>query len=103
MTPTATNRRPSAIDALGEGLAHMRAHLFPFRLGGWILLGFVALLENCGSGAGEVAARRRFVGRDPIGSDPAEWLESSFAWIAAHMVILVTILMVAMVLSLVVM
>ena len=30
MSPSAKSRNPSAIDALGEAVAHMREKLFPF-------------------------------------------------------------------------
>jgi hypothetical protein len=99
MSVSAASRKvPSALDALGEAISHMRAKLFPFSFMGWLTLGFVSLLESCGPGGGGGGARNRF--NPGSFDDSAELIESSLAWIAAHMVIFVGALMVAMVLSL---
>jgi hypothetical protein len=100
---TASTRRPSAIDALGEAISHMRAKLFPFSFGGWITLGFVSLLDSCGSGGGGTSGMQNRMGGGP-GSygEPTRILESIFGWIAAHMFIFVGVLMGLMVISLVV-
>jgi hypothetical protein len=99
VTASAPNRAPSAIDALGEAISHTRHKLFPFNFAGWITLGFVSLLESCGSGSGTGSLQNRI---DAPGSlkGPAQALETIFAWIAAHMVIFVSGLMVVMLLSL---
>lgn len=99
MTPSASNRRPSAIDALGEAVSHMREKLFPFSFVGWITLGFVSLLESCGSGGGTSGMQNR-VGSPGSIEDPTRAVESIFAWIAEHMILFVTVLMVVMLLSL---
>lgn len=100
MTPSASSRKaPSAVDALAEAISHMREKLFPFSFVGWITLGFVSLLESCGSGSGGGGLQNRLDRPGSFG-DPTELAESALAWIAAHMVIFVTVLMVAMVLSL---
>lgn len=100
MTASASNRRPpSAIDALGEAISHMREKLFPFSFAGWITLGFVSLLESCGSGSSTGGLQNR-VGRPGSYEDPTRIAESAFAWIAAHMIIFVGALMGLMVVSL---
>ena len=99
---TASTRRPSAVDALGEAISHMRAKLFPFSFVGWVTLGFVALIESCGSGGGGTSFQNRMGGGSP-GSyeDPTRFVEWVFGWIAAHMLVFVAGLMVLMALSLV--
>lgn len=100
MTASASTRRaPSAIDALGEAISHMRAKLFPFSFVGWITLGFVSLLESCGSGSGGGGLQNRMNGPGSF-EDPTQLAESALAWIAAHMIIFVSALMAVMVLSL---
>lgn len=101
MSPSAKSRNPSAIDALGEAISHMREKLFPFSFAGWITLGFVSLLESCGSGSGGGGLRDKLNGSDsgPL-PDPATLIETAFGWIAAHMILFVSILMVVMLLSL---
>ena len=100
MTPSASTRKaPSAIDALGEAISHMREKLFPFSFVGWITLGFVSLLESCGSGSGGGGLQNR-VGQPGSYEDPTRLAEAALAWIAAHMIIFVSVLMVVMVLSL---
>lgn len=100
MTASASTRRaPSAIDALGEAISHMRAKLFPFGFVGWITLGFVSLLESCGSGSGGGGLQNRMNGPGSF-EDPTQLAESALAWIAAHMIIFVSALMAVMVLSL---
>lgn len=100
MTPSASIRKaPSAIDALGEAISHMREKLFPFSFAGWITLGFVSLLESCGSGSGGGGLQNK-MSRPGSYEDPTQLAEDALAWIAAHMIIFVSVLMVAMVLSL---
>ncbi len=100
MTASASTRRaPSAIDALGEAISHMRAKLFPFSFVGWITLGFVSLLESCGSGSGGGGLQNRMNGPGSF-EDPTQLAESALAWIAAHMILFVSALMAVMVLSL---
>jgi hypothetical protein len=77
----------------------MRAKLFPFSFVGWITLGFVSLLESCGSGSGGGGLQNRMSGPGSF-EDPTQLAESALAWIAAHMIIFVSALMAVMVLSL---
>ncbi len=99
MTASASNRRPSAIDALGEAISHMREKLFPFSFVGWITLGFVSLLESCGSGSGAGGVKNPIGGRGSY-EDPATLLESAVGWINAHMILFVSVLMMVMLVSL---
>jgi hypothetical protein len=100
MIPSASSRKaPSAIDALGEAISHMREKLFPFNFVGWVTLGFVSLLESCGSGSGGGGLQNRMTGPRSF-EDPTRIAESALAWVAAHMIIFVSALMVVMVLSL---
>ena len=100
MIASASGRKaPSAIDALGEAISHMREKLFPFSFAGWVTLGFVSLLESCGSGSGGGGLQNR-MSRPGSLEDPTRLAEAALAWIAAHMIIFVSVLMVAMVLSL---
>ena len=108
MTASAQNRRPSAVDALGEAISHMRARLFPFSFMGWLTLAFVSLLESCGSSGGTgtpPGSGNALGGRwgGPSGSveDPVHLMENLFAWVAAHMILLVGVLLAVMLVSLV--
>jgi len=102
MTPTASPRSPSAIDALGEGISHMREKLFPLNFVGWITLGFVSLLESCGSGGGG-GVQNNFPSGPGSYEDPTRLIEQGLAWIAGHMFIFVSILMGIMLIALVIM
>lgn len=99
MTASATNRRLSVIDALGEALSHTRAKLFPFSFGGWLTLAFVSLFESCDLSSGGTSARERIA---PPGrfDDPTGILDTVSGWIAAHMIIFVTLLIGGMIVSL---
>lgn len=101
MSPSAPSRNPSAIDALGEAFSHMREKLFPFSFLGWVTLGFVSLLESCGSGSGSGGVRNN-LGGGPSGplEDPVAMIESAFGWIAEHMILFVSVLMMVMLVSL---
>ena len=104
MSPSAKSRNPSAIDALGEAVSHMRAKLFPFSFMGWVTLGFVSLLESCGSGSGSGGMQNKLGngGSGPL-QDPVAMIEAAFGWIAEHMILFVSVLMGLMLISLVVM
>jgi len=103
MASAATKAAPSAISALGEAVSHMGAKLFPFNFVGWITLGFVSLLESCGSGSGTGGVQNRLgdaAGGPGSVGDPIRFIEQAFAWIASHMLVIVAALMAIMVLSL---
>ncbi len=102
MSPSGPYRSPSAIDALGEGISHMRAKLFPFSFVGWVTLGFVSLLESCGSGSSG-GVQNRFPSGSGSYEDPTQLVEGALAWIASHMILFVSVLMGVMLLSLVIM
>ena len=102
MSPSGPHRSPSAIDALGEGISHMREKLFPFSFVGWVTLGFVSLLESCGSGSGG-GIRNNFPSGSGPYEDPTHLVEGALAWIASHMILFVSILMGVMLISLVIM
>lgn len=104
MSPSAKSRNPSAIDALGEAVSHMREKLFPFSFLGWITLGFVSLLESCGSGSGSGGVQNNLgSGGSGSGPDLVTMIEAGFGWIAEHMILFVSVLMAVMLFSLVVM
>ncbi|MBK5257747.1 MAG: hypothetical protein JJE39_17120 [Vicinamibacteria bacterium] len=104
MVASASRRTPSAIDALGEGISHMREKLFPFSFVGWLTLGFVSLLESCGSGSGGGGGIQNRLGKSGGASgsigDPIRAIEGAFNWIADHMILFVGGLMVVMLVSL---
>jgi hypothetical protein len=49
-TPSATPRRPSAFEAAEEAMDLTARRLFPVNFERWIVLGFVAFLDQCGRG-----------------------------------------------------
>jgi hypothetical protein len=49
-TPLSARPRLSALTALQEAVELVGRRLFPFRLGTWFTLGFVAFLDSCGRG-----------------------------------------------------
>lgn len=105
MTGSATKPNPSAIDALGEAISHMRAKLFPFSFLGWLTLAFVSLIESCGSSGGGTPNPGSQMGgkfRPPSFDNPAQLIEEVSAWIVSHMVLLVGVVLVIMLLSLVI-
>lgn len=88
----------SPIEAAREAIAHTRRIVFPVRLETWIVLGFLAFLDQCGRtgwnsganwslgdgrGRGEEAAREVFAGGVPSAIDAA------LAWLSAHLVLVV--------------
>ena len=101
MAASALKRSPSSIDALGEGISHMREKLFPFSFVGWVTLGFVSLLESCGSGSSGGIQNPGGTSRSI--EDPVKMVEAAFGWIATHMILFVSVLMLLMVVSLIVM
>lgn len=82
----------------------MRAKLFPFSFVGWITLGFISLLESCGSGSGTGGLQNSLgnSGGSGSGGDPVRLIEQAFGWIAANMFLVVAALMGIMLVSLLV-
>ena len=97
-----TRKTPSAIDALGEAISHMRQKLFPFSFLGWITLGFVSLLDSCGASSGGGSVQNK-MGDPRVIENPGRLIENVFGWIASHMLWVVLGLMAIMVVSLIVM
>lgn len=81
----------STIDAAQAAIEHTRRHLFPIRFQKWIVLGFLAFLDQCG---------RTFNGVGGGGSGGRDWpghgggvreqvtnaVNTATAWLAAHAV-----------------
>jgi hypothetical protein len=104
-SPTPAAPRISPFEAARGALEHTKRYLFPFRFEKWLVLGFLAFLDQCGRGGywgphaqwnadGHshrhlAAALRRWAGADagagpgPAG-DLAEALRGAFGWASAH-------------------
>ncbi len=99
ITPPAS-RTVSPFEAAREALAYTRRRLFPIRLETWLVLGFLAFLDQCGrtttwgaggAGGGDGGGRRReaadFVGGGQWSGQPgdvAAAINSALAWLSAH-------------------
>jgi hypothetical protein len=82
----------SPIDAARDAVAYTRRHLFPFRFRSWLVLGFLAFLDQCGrsgwnsgvpSGGG-----RSHDGELPAGRGLADVVaagERAYAWLGDHL------------------
>lgn len=104
MTTPAANRTVSPFEAAREAVRHTRRRLFPIRIETWVVLGFLAFLDQCGrtttwgaggAGGGDGGGRR---GREALdlaerAARPAEgqWsgdlvvaINSALAWLSAH-------------------
>jgi hypothetical protein len=88
-----TPARPaiSAIDAAQAALAHTRTALFPIRFQKWIVLGFLAFLDQCGrtfNGGGSSWRDGRkhasWGGADGVGEKVARAVDTAAAWLSAH-------------------
>lgn len=78
----------SPIDAAQRAIEHTRRSLFPFRFERWLLLGFVAFLDQCGrGGAGMPGGNARLPGGG-FGDTPAEFSQAA-AWAGSHVGLLV--------------
>jgi hypothetical protein len=100
-TPGAT-RTVSPFEAAREAVGHTRLHLFPIRFETWLVLGFLAFLDQCGRSntwgftwrddgrdrQGREAAdlvERTAEGRWPLEpGDVATAINSAVAWLSAH-------------------
>lgn len=88
----------SPIAAARDAVAHTRRHLFPFRLRNWLVLGFLAFLDQCGRsgwnsgapwGGGRGGWRR---GELPSGRGLADVVaagERAYAWLGDHLALVV--------------
>jgi hypothetical protein len=81
----------SPVDAAGAAWQHTRSQLFPIRFERWLVLGFLAFLDQCGrtlrggggsSGGGDGHGR----GGDWPGdlAQAGAWLQRASDWLAAH-------------------
>jgi hypothetical protein len=97
-TPPA-NATVSPFEAAREALAHTRRRLFPIRLERWLVLGFLAFLDQCGRATnsvftwtGDGRGRRGREVADLVGGgqwsgDPGDIvaaINSALAWLSAH-------------------
>src|SRR5262245_50372336 len=111
MSTTASSRAVSPIEAAREALAHTRRRLFPIRLGTWLVLGFLAFLDQCGRTttsspfhwtlgdedrqrreSAELVERTLGAGGDPWSGwpgDVAAAINSALAWLSAHATLVV--------------
>ena len=84
--------RISAIEAAQAAIGHTRRTLFPIRLKRWIILGFLAFLDQCGrtlSGGAGGGDGSGHVGDWPgggrsVGEEVAEAVNTASAWLSAH-------------------
>jgi hypothetical protein len=88
----------SPIAAARDAVAHTRRHLFPFRFRTWLLLGFLAFLDQCGRsgwnsganwGGGGGGSPR---GELPSGGGLADVVgagERAYAWLGDHLALVV--------------
>lgn len=81
----------SAIDAAQAALAHTRVALFPIRFQKWIVLGFLAFLDQCGrtfNGGGSSWRDGRnhpsWEGTGGVGEKVARAIDTAAAWLSAH-------------------
>src|SRR5688572_13616817 len=88
----------SPIAAARDAVAHTRRHLFPFRFRNWLVLGFLAFLDQCGRSGWNSGPSW---GGGPGGS-PSEALpsgrglddvvaagERAYAWLGNHLALVV--------------
>ena len=84
----------STIDAAQAAIEHTRRHLFPIRFQRWIVLGFLAFLDQCGrtfngggGGGGNGHPGRDWPGHERgVGEEVAGAVNTATAWLAAHAV-----------------
>jgi hypothetical protein len=82
--------RVSPVDAAQRALDHTRRNLFPFRFERWLLLGFVAFLDQCGRGGAGVPGGNARVPGGGFGDTPPELSEAA-AWAGSHVGLLMAI------------
>jgi hypothetical protein len=74
------------LDAAQQAVEHTRRHLFPFRFERWLVLGFVAFLDQCGRSGGSSFGVPGPGGFGEAGG-AARDVERGVAWLAAHVVL----------------
>jgi hypothetical protein len=88
--------KPSAVDAAQQAIEHTRRHLFPFRFERWLVLGCVALLDQCGRhhgfGGFNVPGPGGWGGGGGGGGGPAgEDVSRALEWLATHAAIVAAV------------
>jgi hypothetical protein len=83
----------SVTDAARDAIEHTRRNLFPIRIEKWIVLGFLAFLDQCGrslngGGPGTWKEHRRPLPRGDrgFGEEVTEAVNAATAWLSAHAV-----------------
>jgi hypothetical protein len=95
---TAPTPGVSPIAAARDAVAHTRRHLFPFRFRNWLVLGFLAFLDQCGRSGwssgfpwgGEAGGSRHR--EPPSGRGLADVVaagERAYAWLGDHLALVV--------------
>ena len=80
----------SITEAAREAIEHTRRNLFPIRVERWLVLGFVAFLDQCGrsfnggGGGGGDGDGDWPVGQRGFGDELAEAVNAGTAWLSAH-------------------
>jgi hypothetical protein len=82
----------SAVDAAQAAIEHARRSLFPIRPQKWVVLGFLAFLDQCGrtfNGGGQASSKHGpHVGGGPggpgFGERVIEAVDTATAWLSAH-------------------
>jgi hypothetical protein len=95
-TPGAS-RTVSPVEAAREAVGHTRRRLFPIRLETWLVLGFLAFLDQCGrtttwgAGGGGRGADDDESRREALDLAQGQWsadlvaaINSALAWLSAH-------------------
>jgi hypothetical protein len=87
--------RVSPLDAAQRAIDHTRRALFPFRFERWLLLGFVAFLDQCGRGGASFPNPNlgfdNRIGSGSGGDGLGPEVSQAFAWAGAHVVLLMAI------------
>lgn len=102
-TPAVSVAEPSPVEAAREAYEHTRRLLFPFRFEHWLTLGLVAFLDQCGRGGmgGALPATPPGAGW-PSSNTGAGDLSDVGTWFTAHLALIVSVAIGALVLVIVV-
>jgi hypothetical protein len=93
-TTSTADPQVSVTDAARDAIDHTRRNLFPLRVEKWLVLGFLAFLDQCGrtlngsvpGGGGEGGPRWPHRAGRGAAEEVAEGLRTAQAWLAAHAV-----------------